>query len=236
VTAGVLRGEKSRFQLFGDAVNTAARLQTTGDRGKIHLSSETAKLLTEAGRDHWIVPRTHAVEAKGKGALNTFWLEIAPRCGRRSTNHSTTDASSSGNLDDDAITPELDIDSWTKALVDWNTDGLARLLKEIAARRGVAKQGAIEQPDESKEYHQPGQTALDEVKEIIHLPDFDATSSSDSPATAELSEDVMNQLQSFVTSSKCHPSSLRLDSKCWHKLVLPLAHCSRDHFSSCARE
>ena len=27
VTAGVLRGEKSRFQLFGDTVNTAARVE-----------------------------------------------------------------------------------------------------------------------------------------------------------------------------------------------------------------
>ena len=52
VTAGVLRGEKSRFQLFGDTVNTAARVESTGVRNKIHLSHETAELLHSAGKSN----------------------------------------------------------------------------------------------------------------------------------------------------------------------------------------
>lgn len=49
VTAGVLRGQKSRFQLFGDTMNTASRMESTGLPGKIQLSQETADLLIEAG-------------------------------------------------------------------------------------------------------------------------------------------------------------------------------------------
>lgn len=75
VTAGVLRGEKSRFQLFGDTVNTASRMESTGQNGKIQVSEETAHLLMAAGKSHWIEPREELVVAKGKGELQTFWLE-----------------------------------------------------------------------------------------------------------------------------------------------------------------
>ena len=57
VTAGVLRGEKSRFQLFGDTVNTAARMESTGKRNRIQVSQTTADLLAEAGKAHWVQPR-----------------------------------------------------------------------------------------------------------------------------------------------------------------------------------
>jgi class 3 adenylate cyclase len=57
VTAGVLRGDRSRFQLFGDTMNTAARMEHTGLRGKIQLSQETAALLSAAGKIGWLNSR-----------------------------------------------------------------------------------------------------------------------------------------------------------------------------------
>ena len=64
VTAGVLRGEKSRFQLFGDTVNTASRVESTGQRNRIQISQQTADLLIEAGKGNWILARKDLVEAK----------------------------------------------------------------------------------------------------------------------------------------------------------------------------
>jgi hypothetical protein len=75
VTAGVLRGQKSRFQLFGDTVNTASRMESKGEKGRIQVSEETAKLLIKAGKSHWIKERVDKIEAKGKGVLQTYWLD-----------------------------------------------------------------------------------------------------------------------------------------------------------------
>jgi class 3 adenylate cyclase len=198
VTAGVLRGDKSRFQLFGDTVNTTSRLQTTGDCGKIHLSGETATLLTNAGKGHWIVPRQDAVQAKGKGVMKTFWLQISPP----STARSTTDASSSGNPEEGM--GDVDMDDKLLVLVNWNTDVLAKLLVKIASKRR-ASTGPTPGLDETRQFHLSHQTVLEEVKEIIHLPDFDAVQFDLTPL--KLDDDVLNQLRSFVTSSKCTTAS-----------------------------
>ena len=71
VTAGVLRGEKSRFQLFGDTVNTAARMESTGQRDKIQLSQDSADLLVDAGKGSWLSERSDMIHAKGKGELQS---------------------------------------------------------------------------------------------------------------------------------------------------------------------
>ena len=74
VTAGVLRGDMARFQLFGDTMITAARIENTGQAQRVHLSQDTAELLRKAGKEAWITPRPDVVQAKGKGTLHTFWL------------------------------------------------------------------------------------------------------------------------------------------------------------------
>lgn len=66
VTGGVIRGENARFQLFGDTVNTAARMESTGLGSHIQLSQETADQLIHFGKGRWLVPREDEVVAKGK--------------------------------------------------------------------------------------------------------------------------------------------------------------------------
>jgi class 3 adenylate cyclase len=50
VTAGVLRGERARFQLFGDTMNTAARMEQTGIKSRIQVSQATADYLVTGGK------------------------------------------------------------------------------------------------------------------------------------------------------------------------------------------
>ncbi len=76
VTAGVLRGLKSRFELFGDTINTASRMESTGLPNMIQISSQTAKLLEKEGHKDWFTPREDLVHAKGKGELQTYWLDV----------------------------------------------------------------------------------------------------------------------------------------------------------------
>ncbi|CAB9531601.1 Receptor-type guanylate cyclase gcy (Partial), partial [Seminavis robusta] len=77
VTAGVLRGDKGRFQLFGDSVNTASRMESNGVKGKIHCSEATAEALRKARKQNWLVPREDKIVAKGKGEMQTYWVEMS---------------------------------------------------------------------------------------------------------------------------------------------------------------
>eukprot|EP00980_Cylindrotheca_fusiformis_P027394 scaffold20324_cov86-Cylindrotheca_fusiformis.AAC.2 len=75
VTAGVLRGERCRFQLFGDTMNTAACMESGGERNRIQMSPVTADLLAKAGFSKWVVPRSHKIFVKGKGEMQTYWMK-----------------------------------------------------------------------------------------------------------------------------------------------------------------
>lgn len=64
---GVLRGAKARYQLYGDTMNTAARIESSSIKNKIHLSEQTAELLKAVGKGAWVKPREEKIEAKVRG-------------------------------------------------------------------------------------------------------------------------------------------------------------------------
>jgi hypothetical protein len=81
--AGVLRGERSRFQLFGDTMNTAARMESTSSLSRIQVSSATVQELIKWKRGKWIKPRDGTVLVKGKGNMQTYWLETLEESNQR---------------------------------------------------------------------------------------------------------------------------------------------------------
>ena len=52
--------------MFGDTVNTAARIEANGERNKIHMSKEMAMRLEEAGKGDWVMEREEKILVKGK--------------------------------------------------------------------------------------------------------------------------------------------------------------------------
>ena len=61
-------------QLFGDTVNTASRMETTGQPGRIHASQTTADELISSGKGDWLEAREEEIVAKGKGKMQTYWV------------------------------------------------------------------------------------------------------------------------------------------------------------------
>lgn len=103
VTAGVLRGDRARFQLFGDTVNTASRMESNGQPGRIQASLSTAELLIEAGKRDWLEEREGGIEAKGKGRLRTFW--VTPRSAKSSMSASERPSERISSLSERAFAP-----------------------------------------------------------------------------------------------------------------------------------
>jgi class 3 adenylate cyclase len=69
VVAGVIGTSKFAYDLWGDTVNTASRMESHGEAGKIHASDAFVRALTQTTRP--FLDRG-MIEVKGKGAMTTW--------------------------------------------------------------------------------------------------------------------------------------------------------------------
>eukprot|EP00531_Pseudo-nitzschia_arenysensis_P001207 CAMPEP_0116121830 /NCGR_PEP_ID=MMETSP0329-20121206/3901_1 /TAXON_ID=697910 /ORGANISM="Pseudo-nitzschia arenysensis, Strain B593" /LENGTH=980 /DNA_ID=CAMNT_0003615659 /DNA_START=123 /DNA_END=3065 /DNA_ORIENTATION=+ len=146
VIGGVLRGAKSRYQLFGDTMNTASRIESTSAKNKIQLSQDTAELIIEAGKKPWVEERRDTIFAKGKGELKTYWLSTEGPKNLSAKEKQALPAllkmMAKANIDPGFIKKKKTLDRKEKRerYVDYHTNVLTGLLKKLvamhSARRG----------------------------------------------------------------------------------------------------
>ena len=70
VIAGIVGVKKFAYDIWGDTVNTAARMEQNSQKGKLNISGSTYNLV----KDSFIFEQRGKVEVKGKGALEMYFV------------------------------------------------------------------------------------------------------------------------------------------------------------------
>jgi len=81
----VIGTKRFLYDLWGDAVNTASRMESGGTPGEIQITRTTYELL----KDEFVCRRRGTIDVKGKGQMETWYL-IGPRSDDRRTDRGVT--------------------------------------------------------------------------------------------------------------------------------------------------
>lgn len=75
VVAGIVGVKKFQYDIWGDTVNTANRMESNGEAGKVNISQATYELLKDD--KNFTFESRGKIKAKGKGAIEMYFVEKA---------------------------------------------------------------------------------------------------------------------------------------------------------------
>jgi len=75
VVAGIVGVKKFQYDIWGDTVNTASRMESAGEPGKINISGSTYRLI----KDRFNCEYRGEIDAKGKGKMKMYFVSDVAR-------------------------------------------------------------------------------------------------------------------------------------------------------------
>jgi len=76
VVAGVMGGMRIAYDMWGDTVNLASRMESTSEPGRFQITQEVADALS--GHQEFMVTPRSVLDVRGRGPMQTYWVERRP--------------------------------------------------------------------------------------------------------------------------------------------------------------
>eukprot|EP00980_Cylindrotheca_fusiformis_P013557 scaffold3456_cov112-Cylindrotheca_fusiformis.AAC.3 len=204
-------------------MNTASRMESSGERSRIQISEATADLIKEAGLARWIIRRSRTINVKGKGEMQTYWVckshsSIQPKSTDLKSQMETLDEGAEAETEKSSETGEegdselLRVEGMnrTERLVEWTVEVLTSLLEQIVGFRGGVENKIQSLSNAESRIGIRGKTVLDEFTPIIPLKRFDIEELGrrQSISAVDIGEEAKSQLRHYIsTIASMYPDS-----------------------------
>jgi hypothetical protein len=184
-------------------------MESTGLPNHIQISQDTADVLKAFGKEEWFTLREDKVEAKGKGALTTYFLVL------EGSDEGETDVSSVGGLSSTTCSlagsrhsrlsfgSSVGIEERRNCSIDWIVEVLADVLKAMVARRKArslkpSTEKLLVRLEQASVAHDGKKIAIDEVSSFVALPAFDDADFGMDSFNVVLPDLVVAELRDYV--------------------------------------